>query len=553
MTGYRFLAGWARSFRSELLFICALTILSSLTTLALPWLAGQLLGGIVQPRDQPVGLIVGLLLVALVLTTVLTMASAIASTWTSERILARLRTNIYRHIQALPLEFHDSHRQGDMLALMTNEVSMLSYFLSTTLARFPSMLLTAGGACVLLFAINPSVAWVVPVLVPAIYVLLRLTGRRIRGLARQSRAAHAKLMWLAESHLQILLATKSFAAEERQAAAYAQATEEARQLSFAHMRINSILGPFTGLLAALAAVTMILLADGGAMDGQRDPAALFSFLLYAALLTRPVGSLAEVYGMIQMARGTLARLEGILGTPGEPGYAATGKLAEVAGEIVFRNVTFAYPGREATLHQTNLTIAPGETVALTGENGAGKSTLVSLLLRFYEPSSGQILLDGHDIATLQVQNLRRHIALVPQRTMLFNGTVRENILFGAPEADAAALQRAVALAQATEFIAQLPQGYETEIGDGGVRLSGGERQRIALARALLANPRVLVLDEATSMFDLDGEATLVAQCREALADRTVIIITHRPASLALADRVIELRDGLVREVSAGAR
>ena len=554
MTGYRFLARWALQFRRELLLISALTLLSSLTTLALPWLAGRLLGGMVLESQQAPGPIVTLLVLALLSTTLLTMAATIVSAWTSERILARLRLEIYRHVQSLPLTFHDTHRQGDLLALMTNEVGTLSHFLSSTLARLPSMVLTAAGACVLLFAIDPGVAWVVPVLVPAFYLMLKVAGRRIRDLGRRSRRAYAKLVWLAESHLQVLLATKSFAVEERQAEAYGQAVDEARDLSFAHARIAAILGPLTGLLAALAAVGMILLAGGnsagGGMDAAGDPAALFSFLLYAALLTRPVGALAEVYGMFQLARGTLSRLEGVLAQPEEPGYAATGAVSEARGRIELRDVHFAYPGREATLKGASLAIAPGETLALTGENGAGKTTLISLMLRFYEPSSGQILLDGQDIAGLQVQQLRRQLALVSQRTMLFNGTVRDNLLFGAPLASEEAIHGAVDLAQAG-FITRLPQGFDTEIGDGGVRLSGGQRQRISLARALLADPRVLILDEATSMYDLDGEASLVERCREALADRTVIIITHRPASLALADRIVELRDGRVFDVKPG--
>ena len=276
-------------------------------------------------------------------------------------------------------------------------------------------------------------------------------------------------------------------------------------------------------------------------DGS--PAELFAFLLYAALLTRPVGSLANMYGAYQMARGTLARLEDVLALEPEPGYAATARIERAKGDIRFDTINFAYPGRPPVLSDFSLAIRPGEIVALTGENGVGKSTLVRLLLRFYIPQSGTIQLDGQDISQLQLQDLRRQFGYVPQRALLFNGTIADNIAFGQSASDQQeAIARAARLAQADEFIAQLPDGLQTEIGDHGIRLSGGQRQRIALARALFRDPPIYILDEATSMYDLESEAAFVEDCVQTLKDRTVIIITHRPASLALADRVLKLSE-----------
>jgi ATP-binding cassette subfamily B protein/subfamily B ATP-binding cassette protein MsbA len=248
---------------------------------------------------------------------------------------------------------------------------------------------------------------------------------------------------------------------------------------------------------------------------------------------------------LQTAKGTLARLQRVLGEPEEPGYAAQGRLEACRGAISLRGVSFSYSGRVGTLRNINLDIAPGEIVALTGENGAGKSTIVNLVLGLYTPQEGLIVIDGMDIATLELRHLRTLIGYVPQRPLLFNGSVRENIVFGRADVSAEQLARAAALAQATHFINELPAGFETEIGDHGVKLSGGQRQRIALARALLSDPPILILDEATSMYDLEGEAAFVAQCRAALVGRTVIIITHRPASLALADRVVRLDGGRI--------
>ena len=284
-------------------------------------------------------------------------------------------------------------------------------------------------------------------------------------------------------------------------------------------------------------------------SGQSAPSDIFAFLLYAALLTRPIGGLANIYGSYQMASGTLARLETVLEVKPEPGYASGSGVDRLKGSIEFRSVSFSYPERPPVLENVNLSVNPGETVALTGANGAGKSTLVRLLMRFYTPTSGSILIDGQDIASIQLQQLRRQFGYVPQRALLFNGTIAENIAIGASldvsENTRAAIERAARLAQADDFIRELPHGLDTEIGDHGVKLSGGQRQRIALARALFRDPPIFILDEATSMYDLESEAAFVEDCIAALGDRTVLIITHRPASLALADRIMELTaDGI---------
>jgi len=229
--------------------------------------------------------------------------------------------------------------------------------------------------------------------------------------------------------------------------------------------------------------------------------------------------------------------------PPEPGYAGAQGLTRAHGAIAFEGVDFAYPDRPPVLTGFNLAIAPGEIIALTGANGVGKSTLINLLLRFYDPDAGRITLDGQDIAAFDIKDVRRQFGFVPQRALLLNGSIAENIAFGLTGPDQAAIERAARAAQAWEFITALPHGLATQIGDDGVRLSGGQRQRIALARALLRNPPIYIFDEATSMYDLEGEAAFVETCIQTLSGRTVIIITHRPASLALADRIIDLTPG----------
>jgi subfamily B ATP-binding cassette protein MsbA len=240
-------------------------------------------------------------------------------------------------------------------------------------------------------------------------------------------------------------------------------------------------------------------------------------------------------------KGTLQRLKEVLSEEREP-LGGGAVLPPVRGAIEFQNVSFAYPGRSPILVGLNIRIDSGETVALTGSNGSGKSTIAHLLMRLIESSEGRILIDGTDVAGLTLHSLRSQIGLVPQHVLLFNGSVHDNIALGKPDADRQSVMHAARLAQAHDFIAQLPQGYESGVGDQGIRLSGGQRQRIALARALLKDPPILIFDEATAMFDPDGERAFISDYRHQLGRRTVILITHRPASLALADRVIKLEE-----------
>ncbi|MEM7781569.1 MAG: ABC transporter ATP-binding protein [Pseudomonadota bacterium] len=539
----------ARPFMGELVVISVVTILGSAALLAVPWLAGQLLGGLAGDATIDIAQTLALLVTALVIMTTLNIFVAILSELASGRILAGLRNEAYTQLQALPVSYHDHNRSGDLLSLMTAEISALAAFLTSSLATLPSMLVTALGAVILLFIIDPTMALILPVLIPVFVIMTKLLGRPLRVLAQRVRDANALLMMKAESDLSMLPAIKSFAAEDYHRQQYVEAVEDARTLSLAHVRLSAFIGPVVALIAALTAIGILVAVGSQVESGERSASELFAFLLYAALLTRPVGRLATFYSQFQSARGTLARLTEIFAEPREEGYAQSQRIERARGAIVFKDIRFAYPGRDLVLDDVSLTIQPGEVVALTGDNGVGKSTLIRLLLRYYLPQSGQIMLDGHDTANIQIQDLRRQFGYVPQRPLLFNGSVRDNIAFGHENADDSEIERAARLCEAWSFIASLPEGLDTEIGDHGVRLSGGQRQRIALARALFRDPPIYILDEATSMYDLESEAAFVETCIEALKYRTVILITHRPASLALAHRVLEATQTGYRDVT----
>ncbi len=546
-----FLTRHALRYRGPLLGISVLTLAGSLFSLAIPWLAGQFLGGILQTTPSTGLPILTLLIAVVTVVTVLNIATSVVSARVSERILADMRLDAFTHVQALPLRFHDQHRQGDMLNLLTFEVGNLSSFLSSTLARTPSMVVTAAGAIILLFILDYRVGLVLPVLMPAIYILLRLVGRQLREIGGQVRKAESELLSEAETTLETLAAIKTFVAEERKREAYAGHVENVRLHQLRNQIIISYLSPLIALLCGLTAIAILLLVSQPAPDAEPITGPdLFSILLYAALLTRPVGALAGLYGQFQWAKGILARMEAVMVL--EPEDLVSGKsiASGAVGRVVFENVDFAYPGRGPILRSASLAIEAGERVALTGPNGAGKSTLIKLALRLYPLDGGRIYLDNTDVCELSLGYLRSQFGYVPQRAALFDGTVRENIEFSRSQVSDADVQRAIRLAQADAFIDRLPEGLDTRIGDRGVRLSGGQGQRIALARALLADPPILIFDEATSMFDIEAEAAFVQSCLEALDGRTVIFVTHRPASLALADRIVAVGDGICRELSS---
>lgn len=550
----RKLLPFAYPFRYSLILVGFLMLLESVATLIIPWLVGQLAGGILADESISIGLIVGLLIAMLGLLALLRFATQIFSGRTAERFLADIRVSVFGHLQKLPFAFHQKGRQGDILALLTNELPQLSGFVTGTLVSIPPLLLTTLGAVILMFRIDPVLALLVPALVPAFYIILKVIGRRLRGLARMAQSAEATAVGLAEEGLEMLPAVKAFTRENAELHRYEAQIDQLLAVNLQANRINAALGPLVQFVAGSAAVLLLLFAGLSLQTGSMTTPELFSFLLYAAILTRPVSTLANVYGQTQMARGTLERLLSVLNEKPEAGYAEINQLESTQGDIEFRGISFAYPNRPAILKDVNLHIKSGETVALAGENGAGKSTLISLLVRLFDPSSGTVLLDGKDISSLNLQSLRRQIGLVPQRASLFNGTIRDNIAYGLEGASDAEIDKAARLAQAYDFITKLPDGFGTEIGDHGVRLSGGQRQRIALARAFLKDPQILVLDEATSMYDIKGEQAFIETCGDALKDRTVILITHRTASLSLADRVLCLVDGrIIDEVRQPAK
>ena len=539
------LSSFARPHRIWLMFGALLLLLESGVVLTIPYAGGKVADTLVGANggSQPINWLLLAVLGLLTVQTALRIATESVLGVATARMLASLRTRLYEHMQSLPMSFFHSRKQGDILSVVMYDVGVVSSYASGTLTTTLTQIITLLGSLVLMWRLDPRLTAMALALVPLFYLLLKIFGRRLRPLAAAEAEAHAETFAVADENITMMPAIKSFTREAFETARYTQASNRLLDLEIRQQRIQSALGPGTQWLASLGVLCVLWLAQDRIGAGTLSTGGLVAFLMYGVALTRPVSGMADFYGRTQHMRAALGRVLAVLDTQPESVTVGLPDLPPCTGTIEFRDVSFEYPGRTPVLKGFNLSVRAGETVAITGENGAGKSTLMHLLLRFQAPSSGTILVDGVNISGINLPSLREQIALVPQFTLLFNGTVFENIAYGRVDVSATEVVNAARLGQAHDFISALPQGYETLVGDQGVRLSGGQRQRIALARALVKNAPILILDEATAMFDPEGERGLLAACAPMLRGRTVLLITHRPASLALADRVVQMPVG----------
>ena len=528
-----------------ILLALALMLVQSTATLAQPWLAGVMTNRLVF--GEHLGSLLWLLFGLVAAQATLGYMISMQLQRVSGRLVADAGAHVYAHLQALPLAWHHERRRGDVLALLTGDVYRFGGYITGTVVPLVPLLFVFVGALVMMLRLAPAIAIAIAILMPLLFIVLKVVGRRLRPLGNEAMQAWADQSSLAEQNLALLPMIKVAATDAEEARRYRSRTEAYYRIELKQAGLEGLISPVVQILGS--GVVLLLLGLAGDLVARKEMSmgSLVSLFLYGLVLVNPVSQLARVYGNTQSARGAAQRLLDAMSAAAEPDE-GTQELNEVLGDVRFEGIGFAYPGRDPALSGMDLHVRAGETVALVGPNGAGKSTLVHLLLRLMDPQQGRILLDGVDLRDLTLASLRRCIGLVSQQVYILGGSVADNIAYGRADASQASIERAALAAQAHGFIEAMPQGYDTIVGDQGVKLSGGQKQRIALARALLQDPAVLVLDEATAMFDPQGEADFIAECQDLFGSRTVLLVTHRPASLALADRVMRLDGGVLRQV-----
>jgi ATP-binding cassette subfamily B protein len=470
-------------------------------------------------------------------------------TWLGERVIADIRKAVFSHVIGLTPEFFEVTRTGEVLSRLTADTTLIQTVVGSSASVAARNLVMLTGALILLFVTSAKLTSLVLAIVIVVVIPLILFGRWIRTLSRRTQDRIADTSARASEVLNAVQTVQAFTHERYERAQFGRAVEDSFHVAILRTRARAVMTAFAIAAVAFCIVGVFWIGAHDVVAGRMTPGTLMQFALYAIIFVTGMGALSETWGDIQRAAGAAERLSELLETKSAiaPPVHPLPLPEPARGQVEFRNVVFHYPSRpdQAALNGISLDIVPGEAVALVGPSGAGKSTMFQLLLRFYAPQAGQILFDGVDAASLDPAELRRHIAVVAQDPVIFSGTIADNIRYGRPEANSGEVRRAAEAAAAAEFIEDLPNGYDTAVGERGVTLSGGQRQRLAIARAILRNAPLLLLDEATSALDAENERLVQTGLNNLMAGRTTIVIAHRLATIQRLKRIVVMDQGRI--------
>ncbi|MBK8026406.1 MAG: ATP-binding cassette domain-containing protein [Chloroflexi bacterium] len=549
---WRRLLGYLRPYRALMLIGFIGLLASAGLSLVFPAVIQQVVDTVLQAQNaQLLDQLVLILLGVFALQSVATLVETYFVNLVGERIVLDLRSDTYRHLQELSLSFFAERRIGELVSRLTSDVTAIRGVLTTSVNTLIQQSFVLLGSVIIMIAINWRLTVFIAVLIPILLILGFGFGIALRRGSQEIQDELAEANTVANETIQSIREVKTFVREDYEYGRYRSAIGRAYKAAIKVLRIRSILGPITAF-AGFGSIGAVLWFGGReALEGRLTGGELVAFLVYGTTVAASLGSLVGLYTEVQAALGASKRIFQILDTPPSVTNAPDAKtLTTAQGRITFDDVSFSYDTRQAVLHNINLDIAPGEVLALVGPSGAGKSTVFNLIPRFYDPSAGQICLDGVDLRTVTQKSLREQIAIVPQETLLFGGSIFENIRYGKLEASEADVIAAATAANAHEFIMGFPDQYQSLVGERGIKLSGGQRQRIAIARALLKDPRILLLDEATSSLDSESEHEVQEALRRLMQGRTTVIIAHRLSTINVAHRIAVLEKGNLIELGS---
>lgn len=550
---------YVRPYWKTLIVISVLLLLRTGLNLLPPLVQRQIIDQVIGEKDlSRLAMLIGVLIAVHALSRVVDFGDLYLRHVVGERFIFDLRVRIYEHLQTLSLSFYESTSTGELMSRVTNDVNALESFVTHGVSLTLIDLLRLVGASIVLLSLNWRLALIMLIPLPFMAVGLWIFNHRARPIYRRVRDRLGDINASLQDKLAGIRVVQAFEQEEAELSHFCEVSQDYLQERIFAIRTWSLFFPALHFTSALGGALVLGFGARMVVNGHLTLGTLVAFLAYIISFYEPLRRLTQVDNTFQQAIAAgerifelLDRESDIQDTPGAV------HLDEIEGDVVFDQVHFRYAKEETldsdqqnVLHDITFEIAPGEAVALVGPSGAGKTSIANLLCRFYDPDHGRVRVDGHDLREVTVQSLRQRVAVVLQDTFLFNTTVRENLLYGKQEAGEEEMMAAARAAYAHEFIEELPEGYDTEIGERGVKLSGGQKQRLSLARAILADPRILILDEATSSVDAEAEYLIQQALDEVMKGRTALVIAHRLSTIRDADKIIALEDGHIREVGS---
>ena len=549
MKNYKRLLILLEPYKKALIFGAFCLVIASLTNLAVPLYIKKLVDVVMVDKNMALMnsltlSIAGLFLIQLIFST----AHNYLFDLTEKRAITDFRIKLFRHLHTLSLSFFVKRRTGEIVSRMTNDITTIENIVTDLPATLLQQSIRLFGGIIIITYMNWKLTGLILVLAPVLVLFARTFGRRLKKLSTEIQDKLAVSTTILEENISCIQVVKSFVREKLENERFGAALEDSYQSAKKRVIISSFFGPSIGFIAF--STSLILLWYGGreVILGAISPGELIAFILYATIIAGPMGSFARLYARVQEGIGASTRVFEILDMKGEVRDTPEAKaIAKLSGKVEFDDVHFHYREDQEIIKGIRFTVEPGQTVALVGPSGAGKTTLMQLLHRFYDPVSGEIRVDGIPLKSVQLASYWNQIGIVPQETILFGGTILENIEYAKPGATKEEIITAAKAANAHNFIMECPDEYETVVGEKGIRLSAGQRQRIAIARAILKDPHILILDEATSALDNESELLIQDALERLMKNRTSFIIAHRLSTIHNADHIIVLDKGQVVE------
>ncbi len=547
-----------RPYRRQAFAMIVALLIGTAATLAPPLLAKAAIDqGIEKGDSKTLFVVVIAFLISALLVWLMTYLQTYLVGWVGQRALADLRLQIFEHLQSLPIGFYESRPAGVLISRMTNDVEALDSLVTDSVVTLFQSGLTLIGTIGILLYLDPKLALLTFLVLPLLLIGSLWFRIVSAGAFRRTRETIGAITGDLQESLSGVRIVRSFAQERAHRDRFTALNGDNQDANMVTVKLNAAYFPSVEMLSGLAVAAIVVYGGLQAIEGHVTVGTVVAFVAALSNLFEPIQQLSQLYATYQSGMAALEKIFQLLDVrPTLTDRSDAIELGRIRGEVTFDDVSFAYARRRGdsddappilALEHVSLDIPPGQTVALVGATGAGKSTMAKLVARFYDPSAGRVLVDGHDLRDVSSGSLRSQMGIVPQEAFLFSGTVAENIAFGRPGASAAQIREAAATVGAEEFISELPRGYDTEVGERGAQLSAGQRQLIAFARALIADPRILVLDEATSNVDLHSEAKIEKGLRRLLAGRTAIVIAHRLSTIRQAGRIVVLEHGQIAE------